>query len=107
MHETIIAKEIIKKAQEFGDVKKITVVVGELAHLPLEDMKRTMEGMVDWQMDFILKPAVVSCKCGFQGRPKVIEHSHDFTLFQCPECEAELPKILEGHDIILKDVEVK
>jgi Zn finger protein HypA/HybF involved in hydrogenase expression len=107
MHETILAKEIIKKAQEFGKVKEITVEVGELAHLPLEDMKHTMSEMVKWKLNFVLKPATVVCKCGFKGRPKVIEHSHDFTLFQCPDCEAELPKIVDGEDIILKDVEVE
>ena len=107
MHETIIAKEIIKRAQEHGTVKGITVEVGELAHLPMDEMKRTMEGMVKWELNFVQTPAKISCQCGFEGRPKVIEHTHDFTLFKCPECDVELPKILEGKDIVLKEVDVE
>lgn len=102
-----MAKEIIKKAQEHGNVKGITVEVGELAHLPLSEMKHVMEGMVEWELNFVEKPSTIACTCGYTGRPKVIEHTHDFTLFKCPECKCELPKIVDGQDIILKEVDVE
>jgi len=107
MHETIIAGDIIKKAKEQGKVKSITVEVGDLGHLPAEELEETLKKMVDWKIKIIRKKAKVSCSCGFTGEPKIIDKKHDFTLFKCPKC-GNIPEVaLEGKDIVLKDVEVE
>lgn len=107
MHETIIAKKIIDKAKEHGIVKKIVIEVGDLAHLPAKDMKQVLEDMTSWEIEVIPVKAEVRCKCGYQGEPKIIEHAHDLTLFECPKCKKIPFKILKGEDIVLKDVVVE
>jgi len=105
MHETIIAKQIIEEAKKQGDVKSITVEVGDLGHLPLEDLKPIMDDMSPWSVKYIRKKAKVKCRCGYEGEPKILHKGHDFNIFECPKC-GEQPEILEGHDIILKEVEI-
>ena len=107
MHEGFIAQRIIDKAKEQGDVKKITIEVGDLAHLPGEDLKAKLQEMVDWEIEIIRVPGLVECKCGYKGAPKILEKAHDLTLFECPQCGKVPFKILEGEDINLKDVVVE
>ena len=106
MHETIIAKQIIDDAKQHGNVRAITVEVGELAHLPLEDLKPTLNEMVDWRVSYTSKKARVRCQCGYEGPPKIVMHTHDHTFFQCPKC-SKVPEILEGQHIKLIKVEVE
>jgi len=107
MHEQAIAKEIIGQATKHGKVKGIIVEVGDLGHLPIEEMEAVMKTMTPWEVTMIRKEAVVSCECGYKGKPNIIEKGHDHNVFECPECKAKMPKILEGHDIILKEVELE
>ena len=106
MHETIIAKQIIEDARQHGNVKAITVEVGELAHLPIEDLKPTLDEMVGWKVTYKSKKAKVKCTCGYEGEPKTIMHTHDHTFFKCPKC-GKVPEILEGQHIKLIKVEVE
>lgn len=106
MHETIIAKDIIEAAQKQGKVKAITVEVGDLGHLPIEEMEATLKKMVEWDVKMLRKPGKVKCECGFEGEPKIVEKQHGHTMFVCPECGA-IPDVLEGEDIILKEVTVE
>ncbi len=105
MHETIIAKDIIETAQKQGVVKEIVVEVGQLGHLPINEMRDVLEELVDWKVTVIEKKAVVRCKCGYEGDPKVLEKGHDHNVFICPKCE-NIPEVLEGEDIVLKKVVV-
>ena len=107
MHEGFIAQEIIDKAKEQGNVKKIVVEVGDLAHLPAEDLKEALKKRVDWDIEIIKVPGLVECRCGYKGAPKILEKAHDLTLFECPKCKKVPGKILEGEDIVLKDVVVE
>ena len=104
MHETVIAKQLIDAAKKQGKVRSITVEVGDLAHLPLEDLEKTLTEMVDWEVIMIRKKAKVKCD-DYEGEPKIIGKGHDFNLFECPAC-GKVPKIVEGEDIILKKVEI-
>ena len=106
MHEKLIAEEIINKAKEHGKVKSITVEVGDLAHLPAEDMEKVLKNMTEWDIKIINGPALVKCLCGFEGEPTILEHKHDFVLYECPKCK-KVPKAISGEDIILKDVDVE
>ena len=106
MHETIIAKDIIAEAEKHGKVTKIVVEVGDLGHLPADEMEATLKKMVSYEVEVVSKKATVKCACGYEGNPKILEHHHDFTLFECPECKA-VPQIVDGKDIILKSVDVE
>ena len=77
MHEGLIAQKLIDKAKEQGNVKKITVEVGDLAHLPAEDLNAKLKEMVDWEIEIIKIPGLVECKCGYKGAPKILEKAHD------------------------------
>jgi Zn finger protein HypA/HybF involved in hydrogenase expression len=107
MHEGFIAKELIDKAKEQGTVKKVVIEVGDLAHLPADELKEALEKRVDWEIEIIKVPGLVECKCGYKGAPKILEKAHDLTLFECPQCHNIPFKILKGEDIVLKDVVVE
>jgi Zn finger protein HypA/HybF involved in hydrogenase expression len=106
MHEHKIAHEIIEKAKAEGKVTKITVSCGALAHLPAKDLENVLKDHADFEVEVIETPAKVKCECGFVGKPKIEMHSHDINVFFCPKC-GNVPKVLEGEDIILKRVEVE
>jgi Zn finger protein HypA/HybF involved in hydrogenase expression len=107
MHDTLISKDIIEAAEKKGEVKGITVEVGDLGHLPLEELRETLTRMKP-ECDIRLVPlkAKAKCVCGYEGEPNIIEHSHGHSLYNCPKC-GNLPEITEGKDITLKEVEVE
>ncbi len=105
MHEQTIAQEIIREALKHQPVKGITVEVGEVAHLPADEMKEVLEKMVpEWEIKIEEKEAKISCECGYEGRPEILEKGHDSTIFKCPKCGAMMPKVLEGDKIILREI---
>lgn len=112
MHDTLISKDIIgaaekQAAKHQGHVKSITVEVGDLGHLPLEELKDTLTQMKpDWDIKFVPKKAKAKCVCGFEGEPDILEHSHGHSVYVCPQC-GSVPEITDGSDIILKEVEVE
>jgi Zn finger protein HypA/HybF involved in hydrogenase expression len=106
MHETIIAKEILKEAKQKAKgkkIKSITIEVGELAHLPANELKEILRAMADFKIIVKHVKARVKCECGYEGAPRILAQHHDFTLFECPECSKQ-PKILCGADIVLKEI---
>jgi len=108
MHEITIAEKIIKDAKVQGNVKSITVEVGDLGHLPAKEMKEVLEKITNWKIIIQKKSAIILCpSCNFQGEPKIIQHMHDHSIYECPKCHFLMPKILEGHNILLKEVEIK
>jgi Zn finger protein HypA/HybF involved in hydrogenase expression len=107
MHETIVAKQIIEEAKRHGEVESITIEVGDIAHLPAKEMEKTMKGLVDWEVKIEQKKAIIQCECGFKGEPIILEKGHDSTIWKCPVCDRVMPHVIEGNDIILKDVTVK
>ncbi len=107
MHDTLISKDIIDAAQNQGKVKAITVEVGDLGHLPLEELRETLCSMVpDWDVKLVSKKALVQCVCGYHGAPDIIEHKHGQSIWKCPKCGL-MPEVVDGKDIILKEVEVE
>ncbi len=103
MHETVIAQQIIRDAEKQGRVKALKVEVGDLAHLPAEEVEEVLKDMTDWKISVVSRKARVKCSCGYKGEPKILERHHDLVLFACPECGAE-PKVVEGRDIKIKEV---
>jgi Zn finger protein HypA/HybF involved in hydrogenase expression len=106
MHETIIANQIIKDAEKHGKIVSAVIEVGELAGIPKRDLEKTLRGMAKWDFTMTEKESTVKCSCGYQGRPKVTERAHDFVAFECPKCK-KIPKVVEGDEIILKEVTVE
>ena len=106
MHDTIISQDIIEAAKKQGKVRAITVEVGDLGHLPAQELLETLQKMVpDWSVRMTRKKAKAKCLCGYEGEPKILEHSHGHSVYFCPKCK-RVPEIIEGKDIILKEVEV-
>ncbi|MBT5022912.1 hypothetical protein HOK51_09985 [Candidatus Woesearchaeota archaeon] len=105
MHEQTIAKQIIEKAKSYGYVSRIVVEVGDLGHLPANEMRDVLVGMVDWDVVVEEKRGKVKCICGYEGEPHIIEKKHGGALFDCPKCGG-LPRVIDGGEIILKQVEV-
>ncbi len=106
MHETVFAKQIIDEAERHGKVKSITVEVGGLAHVPGKEMKEVLQARVSYEVKVVEKPAIVKCVCGFEGEPDIKEHGHDHAVYYCPKC-GEVPELVTGADIILKEVEIE
>jgi len=105
MHELKIAKDIIEKAKKKGEVKSIVIEIGEIAHLTKEELGDALKNLISWEIKFNEMESEVKCECGYSGKPKIVERSHDFILIECPECRS-IPKIIKGDKIILKKVEV-
>lgn len=109
MHHITLANDIVEEAekQAKGDaIKAITLEVGELANATPNQVKEGIAVLNDWDVNVIQIPAVTKCRCGHHGRPRVIERSHDFVLFECPVC-GEMPRVLEGDDIKLVNIETE
>ena len=105
MHEHAIAEKIIKEANSQGNVKKIVVECGALAHIPAKDIENILKDHANFKVEVLETPAEVECDCGFKGEPNIEMHSHDVSVFFCPKCN-KVPKIIKGEDIILKSVEL-
>ncbi|HHE36681.1 MAG TPA: hypothetical protein ENL16_02600 [Candidatus Woesearchaeota archaeon] len=109
MHETIIAKNILREVSKKAKgrkVESITIEVGDLAHLPAHQLKDFLKNMVDFDVVVKRVKARVKCGCGYEGEPRILAHEHDFTLFECPKCH-NLPEVLCGEDIVLKEIKMK
>ncbi|NQU97911.1 hydrogenase maturation nickel metallochaperone HypA [Candidatus Woesearchaeota archaeon] len=108
MHEQTIAKVIIQEATKHGMVKAIFVEVGDLGHLPAHEMEEVLKTLTNWKVTVTKKKATIECEqCNYKGEPNIVEKGHDHNVFRCPECKAMMPKILDGDQIILKEVEVQ
>jgi Zn finger protein HypA/HybF involved in hydrogenase expression len=106
MHEQAYVNRIVKEAMRHGLVEGITVEVGELAPIPPEELEEALQA-TKWEVKVVVKPATVECKCTYKGPPKITEKGHDFNIYHCPSCGRLAPRILDGKEIVLKDVRVK
>jgi Zn finger protein HypA/HybF involved in hydrogenase expression len=108
-HEQVYVQDMVKAATEAAAGSQITGVkieVGELAPIHADDIKTAME-FTGWALDLVVKPGTVRCKCGYTGQPNIQEKGHDYTIYSCPACGGNLPPVIDGKDVILKDVVVQ
>ncbi len=105
MHETIIARKIIEQAEAQGHVTEIYLELGELGHVPPEELIACLKELVDWKIHYTEKPAKVRCSCGFEGHPDVLERGHDHFIIECPQCKG-MPEVIDGTDFTLQKVVV-
>jgi Zn finger protein HypA/HybF involved in hydrogenase expression len=108
MHDQIYAQQIIKQAEEHGTIRTISIEVGDIAPLTKEQLENAIKSQrPGWRVKIYKKEGNIKCqKCGFEGKPEVIDRGHEEVFIQCPVCENSLPEIVDGENIILKSVEV-
>ena len=105
MHETMIAHSIITEAEKHGKVKELFLELGELGHVPPEELLACLKQLVKWKLHPTIAKAEVKCSCGFKGHPTILERGHDSFMIECPKCKS-MPTLLKGTDIIIKRVVV-
>ncbi len=105
-HEHVYVDAIVREAKKHGIVEAVTVEVGELAPIPSRELEAALS-FTGWQLTMLTRPGLVQCGCGFRGAPVVTDKGHDYTIYHCPSCSADLPPILDGKDVVLKEVTVK
>ncbi len=105
-HEQTYVDAIVAEASKHGTVESITVEVGELAPIPAAELAAALK-FTGWGITMATRRGTVRCACGYLGPPVITDKGHDYTFFHCPECEAQLPPIIDGKDVVLKDVTVK
>ncbi|MFH1210015.1 MAG: hydrogenase/urease maturation nickel metallochaperone HypA [archaeon] len=105
MHEITICKQLLNQLDKYKNIKSITLEVGTLAPLTKQELKETMETLVNYKVNVIEKEARVKCLCKYKGSPHIIQRGHDFVLFDCPTC-GKNPTIIDGNKIIIKNIEI-
>ena len=107
MHDTLISADIIGAAEKQGVVTGIKVEVGDLGHVPAEELEITLKRLRPrWKITLVRRKAKAKCTCGYEGEPEIQEHRHGHSIYRCPKC-GTIPEITEGQDIMLKEVEVE
>ena len=108
MHEQVYVNKIIEVAKSQGNVIEVRIEVGDLAPVPAEHLVEAIKAVEkDWKVDIIEKRATITCDCGYEGTPLITDRTHDTVIYECPRCNNKMPEIIDGTDIILKEVEVK
>lgn len=98
MHEHTFIEAIVRNIENKDKVEKIVLEVGELVGIEAGHLKEHLAEMYNWNVEVLEKNGLIKCKCGFKGRPKILERLHDLVIFECPECGG-VPDVLEGQDI--------
>ena len=106
-HETVIAARMIEEAEKQGKVIGIKVELGELGHVPPEELLECLTRLrPDWKIDHEITPATAECECGWKGHPTILERGHDHYLVECPEC-GETPEVTGGTHAKLVSVTIE
>ena len=84
----------------------VAAKVGELAPIPAQELAAALD-FTGWNVEMQTREGTVQCKCGYNGRPNITEKGHDYTIYHCPECKHQLPRIVDGDHVILREVTVK
>jgi Zn finger protein HypA/HybF involved in hydrogenase expression len=106
MHEHSFIQAIIGNIKNKDNVSKIEVEVGELAGIDADHLKEHLAEETSWKVETKTKPSIVTCTCGYQGSPKILQRLHDMVIFECPKCHA-IPEVKEGKDIKILKVTYK
>ena len=107
MHDLFAVQHIIEEAKKHGKVKEVTIEMGELCDLHDHDIKKKIEDLTGWKVNFSQTKSKVKChECGYEGEPKIVEKTHEQVIYTCPECDHK-PKVLEGEELILVEVKVE
>ena len=97
MHEINIAKQIYEKLKD-KKPKKVKIAVGELCDFFPEEIKEALETLTGWKVEVIEEESLVECGCGYRGRAEILEKSHGYIVYRCPDCKGK-PKVIKGDSV--------
>ena len=97
---------IIQEAKKKGDVYEVQIEVGELARIVPKQLQKKLQETTQWRVLMTEKESKVGCLCGYVGKAKVLKRSEDEVMYTCPKCNSS-PAILDGDNIVLKDVKYR
>jgi hydrogenase nickel incorporation protein HypA/HybF len=105
------------KGYKVKEVKEIEIEMGELHYVTPEQMQTVFEmASKDTiaegaRLKVTLKKGKIRClRCGYLGEVDVhLEHEHEHTHMapHCPKCNDTAVEILEGNDIVIKNIKAE
>ncbi|MBE6497392.1 MAG: hydrogenase maturation nickel metallochaperone HypA [Methanobrevibacter sp.] len=120
MHELSMAQGIINavletaEANNATEVTEITIEVGRLAMINPEQLQFILGVLIentileDAKINFEEIPAVIDCAdCNFHGEAILDDSDHYAPLVKCPECDSFKVEVLNGKDIIVKNIVIE
>ena len=120
MHELSMAQGIINavldtaKENNATEVNEVTVEVGRLAMINPEQLQFILGVLIentiieDAEIKFEEIPAEIDClDCNFHGNAILDDSDHYAPLVKCPECDSFKIEILNGKDIVVKNIVIE
>ena len=120
MHELSMAQGIIdavlKTAEENNatEVNEVTIEVGRLAMINPEQLEFMLGVLVentlmeDAEITFEEIPIEMDCHdCDFHGEAVLDDSDHYAPLVKCPECDSLSVEVLNGKDIVVKNIVIE
>ena len=122
MHEFSIAKELVNslllETEKNAIIKiiKVELEIGEISFLQPDQLKYSFDVikkehpvMQEAEMVVLKRPLVVKCNsCDYKGDVGYQDDQYHFItpILTCPECSSGV-KVLEGKDVIIKNIEAE
>ncbi|MCQ2970256.1 MAG: hydrogenase maturation nickel metallochaperone HypA [archaeon] len=120
MHELSMAQGIINavldtaKENNATEVNKVTIEVGRLAMINPEQLQFILGVLIentimeDAEINFEEVPVEMKCfDCDFHGNAVLDDSDHYAPLVKCPKCNSLKIDILNGKDIIVKNIVIE
>ncbi|MFM5882794.1 hydrogenase nickel incorporation protein HypA/HybF [Methanobrevibacter gottschalkii] len=120
MHELSMAQGIINavldtaKENNATEVNKVTIEVGRLAMINPEQLQFILGVLIentimeDAEINFEEVPVEMKCfDCDFHGNAVLDDSDHYAPLVKCPKCDSLKIDILNGKDIIVKNIVIE
>ena len=120
MHELSMAQGIINAVLESAEsnnateVNEVTIEIGRLAMINPEQLQFMIGVLVENTImeDSEIKiediPAEIACMdCEFHGEAILDDSDHYAPLVKCPECDSLKVDILNGKDIVVKNIVIE
>lgn len=120
MHELSMAQGIINAILETAEsnnateVTEVTIEIGRLAMINPEQLMFILGVLVENTIveDAEIKveeiPVEIDCAdCGFHGNAILDDKDHYAPLVKCPECDSLKVEILNGRDIVVKNIVIE
>jgi Zn finger protein HypA/HybF involved in hydrogenase expression len=98
MHEHHFIENIIKNIPNKDNINSVEIEVGELAGIEPVHLKEHLEEHTGWKVKCIAKNSRVTCSCGFDGKPRILQRLHDLVIYECPDCGNNVD-VKEGSEI--------
>ena len=120
MHELSMAQGIINavletaEANDATEVNEVSVEVGRLAMINPEQLEFILGVLIenkimeDAKITFEEIPAEIICSdCNFKGEAILDDSDHYAPLVKCPECDSLGVEVLNGKDIVVKNIVIE